>query len=228
MSGVMLELSAASQLQRVTLWLEEVAAQFHDLDTSDPSLWPVWPRLLLCITVVVVVLVLAGYGPVRWLATDWKQLQQIETRLREEYSQKLAEAINRKPLELQREQASQHIQVLQGHMPGALEMANMLTAINQLGATHALQFEWFRPEGEVAHDFYVEQPVSIRISGSFDSMAAFASDLAHLSHVVILDSVVMLAGDSAGQILVLDAMVRIYRRLNTDAAPVELQESAQP
>lgn len=229
MSDVMLgPLVAVSLLKRLRLWVEDAIVQFQGLNTSNPSSWPVWPRVLLCIAVVLGIWLLAGYGPLRWRSAEWGRLEHMEVQLRTRYIQQVAEAVNLKPLQLQRQRASLRVQRLEGHILGALEMANTLTVINQLGLAHDLHFEWFRPEHEVVHDFYVEQPVSVRISGSFDNIATFASDLAHLPHIVILDSIVLLARDGSGQTLVLDAMVRTYRRLHTDAMSAVIEDGAAP
>src|SRR5919201_1403287 len=63
-------------------------------------------------------------------------------------------------------------------LPGKSEMDALLTDINQAGLGRGLQFELFKPAAEeTVRDFYAELPISIRITGNYHDMGAFASDV---------------------------------------------------
>ena len=69
-------------------------------------------------------------------------------------------------------------------------MDALLTDINQAGLGRGLQFELFRPAAqETMADFYAELPISIRITGNYHDIGAFASDIAQLPRIVTLNDV---------------------------------------
>ena len=58
------------------------------------------------------------------------------------------------------------------------------------GLGRGLQFELFKPAAqERMADFYAELPISIRITGNYHDMGAFASDVAQLPRIVTLNDV---------------------------------------
>jgi type IV pilus assembly protein PilO len=89
-----------------------------------------------------------------------------------------------------------------------------LTDINQAGLGRGLQFELFRPAAqERMADFYAELPISIRITGNYHDMGAFASDVAQLPRIVTLND---LAIANTGGVLSLDATAKTFRYLDED------------
>ena len=75
-------------------------------------------------------------------------------------------------------------------LPNRSEIDALLTDINQAGLGRGLQFELFRPAPqEQMADFYAELPISIKITGNYHDMGAFASDVAQLPRIVTLNDV---------------------------------------
>jgi type IV pilus assembly protein PilO len=63
-------------------------------------------------------------------------------------------------------------------------------------------------------EFYAELPISIRITGNYHDMGAFASDVGKLSRIVTLNDISLSAGkDNA---LVMDATAKTFRYLDED------------
>jgi type IV pilus assembly protein PilO len=93
-------------------------------------------------------------------------------------------------------------------------MDALLTDINQAGLGRGLQFELFKPAAqEKMADFYAELPISIRITGNYHDMGAFASDVAQLPRIVTLNDVAI-TNDRG--VLALDATARTYRYLDEE------------
>jgi type IV pilus assembly protein PilO len=67
-------------------------------------------------------------------------------------------------------------------LPTKAEMDALLTEINQAGIGRGLQFDLFRPSGEVKTAEMAEVPIAIRLTGSYNDLAAFVSDVAQLAH----------------------------------------------
>jgi type IV pilus assembly protein PilO len=78
-----------------------------------------------------------------------------------------------------------------------------------------LQFELFKPASqEVMSEFYAELPITLRLSGKYHDLGAFASDVAQLSRIVTLNNIA-LAADKEGK-LTMDATARTFRYLDDE------------
>ncbi len=93
-------------------------------------------------------------------------------------------------------------------------MDALLSDINQAGLGRSLQFELFRPGQIVLRDYYAELPITLRVSGRYHDMGAFASDVAHLSRIVTLNNVSIAPSKDGG--LTMDAIARTYRYLDAE------------
>lgn len=193
---------------------ERVQSQFRNLDPKDPSLWPDVPRYGLF--VLVAAFVVGGLW-FAWLSSyqdDLEAEQAKEVTLRDDYQKKLTKAINLDVLKKQREQIQQYVLQLEKQLPGKAEMAALLSDVNQAGLGRSLQFELFRPGQVVVREYYAELPISVRVTGGYHDLGAFASDIAHLSRIVTLNNInVTPARDG---VLGMDATVRTFRYLDPD------------
>ena len=97
-------------------------------------------------------------------------------------------------------------------LPGKSEMDALLTDINQAGLGRGLQFELFKPAAaETVKDFYAELPITIRITGNYHDIGAFAGDIGKLSRIVTLNDISVGAGKDT---LTMDATAMTYRYLD--------------
>lgn len=129
---------------------------------------------------------------------------------------KTTKVANLGPLLQQRHQAEEYVAQLEKQLPGKSEMANLLSDINQAGVGRNLQFELFKPGNEEVKAYYAQLPVSIRISGRFPDIAAFAADIAHLSRIVTLGNMNIGArkdGKDPGN-LIMEATANTFRYLD--------------
>ena len=95
-------------------------------------------------------------------------------------------------------------------------MEALLTDINQAGLGRGLQFELFKPAAnETLSEFYAELPISIKITGSYHDMGAFASDISKLSRIVLLNDVSLALSPKEGG-LTMDAIAKTYRYLDEE------------
>jgi len=188
-----------------------------DLKRLDPKkigTWPILPKLaVLLLTLVAIV------GASYWF--DWQdQIDRIdkekvkEEGLRKTFLTKKSEAINLPAYQKQLEDIEKQFGALLKQLPGKSEMDALLTDINQAGLGRGLQFELFRPAaGETRRDFYAETPITIRVTGSYHDIGAFASDIGKLSRIVTLENIA-LASSAKG--LAMDATAKTFRYLDDD------------
>jgi type IV pilus assembly protein PilO len=99
-------------------------------------------------------------------------------------------------------------------------MDALLTDINQAGLGRGLQFDLFRPGSESVIDgSFVEQPISIKVSGNYDDLGRFASDISMLPRIVTLNEIGI--SPSAGGTLSMEAVAKTYRYLDENEAAVQ-------
>ena len=192
---------------------ERIAAQFRGLNPNDPASWPVIPKALLCAAAAAGVVVALWFA---WLTTSAEELEAEQAReqtLREEYKKKVAQAINLDALRKQREQVQQYVTQLEKQLPSKAEMDALLSDINQAGLGRSLAFEHFRPGQISVKEYYAELPISLKVTGRFHDIGAFASDVAHLSRIVTMSNLDMSQGKDG---ITMDATARTYRYLDQD------------
>ena len=142
-----------------------------------------------------------------------------EPKLKEEYRDKFGQAVNLAELRKQKEQVQEYVTQLEKQLPGKAEMDALLSDINQAGVGRGLQFELFRPGAVEVKDYYAELPISIRVTGKYHDIGAFAADVANLSRIVTLHNInIFPASKDSTTVLAMEATARTYRYL--DAAEV--------
>ena len=211
---------------------EQLQRQFTNLDTKDPSLWPILPRILLCVFIAAAVAVALWYVKLTDYQAELEAERAKELTLREDYKKKLQEAVSLDLLKKQREQVQQYVLQMEKQLPSKAEMSALLSDINQAGLGRSLQFELFKPGQVVVREYYAELPISIRVTGRYHDMGAFASDVAHLSRIVTLNDVAISvpAKDKekfAGS-LVLDATARTFRYLDNEEVQAQRAAAKDP
>ncbi|MDR7380117.1 type IV pilus assembly protein PilO [Rhodoferax ferrireducens] len=193
---------------------DSLQRQFRDLNPNDPSVWPVVPRSLLFLVVVVAVVAGLWYA---WLSSYEEELiveQTKEVELREAYKTRLVKAVNLDALKKQREQVQQYVTQLEKQLPSKAEMAALLSDVNQAGLGRSLQFELFRPGQVVVKDYYAELPISVRVTGRYHDIGAFASDVANLSRIVTLNNLSINPAQDGN--LSMEVTARTFRYLDAD------------
>jgi type IV pilus assembly protein PilO len=199
-------------------------SQFTGLDANDPPSWPALPRYLLCVAVTVFVVVALWFV---WLSASDEELtaeKAKEVQLKDDYSKKLAQAVNLDVLKKQREQVQQYVTQLEKQLPSKAEMDALLSDINQAGLGRSLQFELFRPGQVSVKEYYAELPIAVRVTGRYHDMGAFAADIANLSRIVTLNNLTITPVKDGT--LVMDTTAKTFRYLDNDE--VALQRKSAP
>ena len=197
----------------------QLSGQFHGLAGRHPGLWPLAPRLLCAAGAMAAVSALGWFGYWSPQFEEQEQLAQQEVSLRTAYQSKMAQSINLEALQTQKAQVDRYVERLQKQLPSKAEMAALLTDINQAGLGRGLQFELFKPGNVVVRDYYAEQAIDIKVSGSYHDIGAFAADMANLQRIVTLNNMSLTAGKDG--VLMLDAVAKTFRYLDPDEADAQ-------
>lgn len=188
--------------------------ELRHLNFREVGNWPMLPKVLI-LGLLFLAILAAG------AALDWKDqfdtldsARQQEAKLRGEYTQKKAKAVNYDLYVAQLKDVEQSFGALVKQLPNRSEIDALLTDINQAGLGRGLVFELFRPAPqEKMMDFYAELPINIRITGNYHDMGAFASDVAQLPRIVTLNDVHI--QNDKGQ-LEMEATAKTFRYLDED------------
>jgi type IV pilus assembly protein PilO len=202
---------------------ERIASQFRGLNPNDPASWPMVPKALLCAGVLVAIVVALWFVWLTSSADELEAAQKKEQTLREDYRKKLTQAINLDALRKQREQVQQYVTQLEKQLPSKAEMDALLSDINQAGLGRSLTFELFRPGQVSVKEYYAELPISVKVTGRYNDIGAFASDIAHLSRIVTLNNLEIAQGKEGA--LVLDTSAKTYRYLDPEEVAAQRKAS---
>jgi type IV pilus assembly protein PilO len=187
---------------------------FRRLNFREVGSWPWLPKI---IVLALVVLFIVGLGAFFDWKDQWESLgaaEKDEVRLKEQYAQKKAKAINYDLYVQQLAEVEQSFGALVKQLPNRSEIDALLTDINQAGLGRGLQFDLFRPAAqERMADFYAELPISIKITGNYHDIGAFASDVAALPRIVTLNDVAI--SNDKGT-LSMDAVAKTFRYLDEE------------
>ncbi|TFY98995.1 type 4a pilus biogenesis protein PilO [Ramlibacter humi] len=215
--------TAASKIDFAALQ-QKIVGQFRGLNPNDPATWPLLPRLLACLALMILIVVALWFV---WLSNSDAELEgelSKEKALKEDYTKKLGQAINLDALKRQREQVQTYVTQLEKQLPSKAEMDALLSDINQAGLGRSLNFDLFRPGQVNVKEYYAELPIALRVTGRYHDVGAFASDIANLSRIVTLNNLVLTPGREG--LLVMEAQAKTFRYL--DADEVQKQRKAAP
>ena len=184
------------------------------LNIRDAGNWPLLPKALILGAIFLVIVAAGGFLDWRDQLDALDRAQDEEGRLRQAYSEKKAKAVNLELYVQQLREIEQSFGALLKQLPNKSEMDALLTDINQAGLGRGLQFELFRPASqERMAEFYAELPISVRVTGTYHDMGAFASDVAQLPRIVTLNDIGIINDKGT---LTMEATAKTFRYLDEE------------
>ena len=203
----------------------QILEDLKNINPKDPGGWP-WAVKISALLTILVAVIIAG-AVFDWQG-QWAVLEgvrQEEVKLKDAFLIKKKEAINLDIIKKQLNETQQSFGALLKQLPNKSEMDALLTDINQAGLGRGLQFELFRPGVETINGVFAELPITIKVTGNYDDIGRFSSDISQLPRIVSL-SEISIAPGSGGQ-LAMDATARTYRYLDEEELAVQ-KKAAKP
>lgn len=195
---------------------------FNNIDFNNAGSLPVPVKAVLLGAVFIVLSALGYYfllGPaIESLDTEKAK----EEELRKVYFDKKSQAINLTAYQAQMVEIEKTFGALLRQLPDRSQIDGLLTDINQAGLSRGLEFELFKPGLESQAEFYAEMPISIKVTGTYHDLGAFATDISKLSRIVTLGEVFVISKNkdakpgSADSGLVMEAIAKTYRYLDSN------------
>lgn len=198
-----------------------------DLKNLNPKNPGAWPWLAKTITFGALFLIIVIAGALLVWQGQWESLQaakEEEKSLKQVFLVKKKEAVNLDLIKKQLIETQESFGALLKQLPSKSEMDALLTDINQAGLGRGLQFELFRPGSETMNGAFAELPITIKVTGNYDDIGKFASDIAMLPRIVTLNDISIAP---AGPVLAMDAVAKTFRYLSEEelAAQARLAET---
>ncbi len=186
---------------------------FKGLNPKTPGAWP-WPAKFASFGFIFLGVVIAG-ALLDWQG-QWDELKSSklkEATLKETFLSKKRQAVNLDLIKAQLLETQESFGALLKQLPNKSEMDALLTDINQAGLGRGLQFELFRPGAEVIKGSFAEQPIAIKVTGNYDDLGKFSSDISMLPRIVTLNEISIV---QSGEVLTMDAVAKTFRYLDED------------
>lgn len=196
-----------------------VIEELQSLDINEPGRWPLPFRIA---AVVLVFAGVAAFGAYMFvIKTDVPILERVESEeqeLRATFESKQRRAANFDAYRVQLAEIERSFGTMLRQLPGRTEIPNLLVDISQTALGAGLDENLFERGGEVQRDFYAEQPIRLRYTGSFHELGNFVSGVAALPRIVTLHDINIkpLTPESIDE-LTLDATAKTYRYLDEES-----------
>lgn len=184
-----------------------------NLNPKTPGAWP-WAAKLMAFAAIFLGVVAAG-ALLDW-QDQWENLKTAkaqEDTLKNEFLSKKKQAVNLDLIKKQLLETQESFGALLKQLPNKSEMDALLTDINQAGLGRGLQFELFRPGAETIKGSFAEQPITIKVTGSYDDLGKFSSDISMLPRIVTLNEIGITPN---GASLTMDATAKTFRYLDDE------------
>jgi type IV pilus assembly protein PilO len=206
-----------------------MAMTLDDLRRLDPKAigsWPAAPKLGVLILALIAIVAASFFLDWTNQIDDIDGAKRKEAQLRDTFLDKKKQAIDLDAYRKQLADIEKSFGTLLKQLPSKSEMEALLTDINQAGLGRGLQFDLFKPAPtETLTEFYAELPISVRVTGSYHDMGAFASDISKLSRIVLLNDVSIGASRDGG--LAMDAIAKTYRYLDEEEIAKQRKSQAK-
>ena len=199
--------------------LDELKAQLSNLELSDIGNWPLVAKIG-----AIAIICLAVLGGGFWFDTrnqwaEYETAHQKENELKAAFEEKLHKSTNLAEYRKQMDEMKRTFGTMLRQLPLKTEIAELLVDISQTGLAAGLEFDLFKPESEVAAEFYMELPIKIRVTGDYHDFGNFVSGVAQLPRIVTLHniSITRIEKSKTQNKLLMEATAKTYRYMEEGA-----------
>lgn len=186
-------------------------------DFNNVGSWPIAVKSILWMLVFVGVVAGGYFFHITNLQEELQKVESREVELRKEYENKAMEAALLEDYRIQQKEMEERFDNILRQLPSDTEIPGLIEDINNVGLKNGLSFQSIDLQAERKHEFYIEKPIKIVVTGSYHDLGAFVSDVADLSRIVTLQDFTIqpakTKGNSAGEgdILQMSIIAKTYR-----------------
>jgi type IV pilus assembly protein PilO len=137
-----------------------------------------------------------------------------EAELRLSFEDRQRKAANFDAYRAQLQEIERDFGAMLRQLPGKTEMPGLIVDISQTATGAGLEEQVFQPQAEIQKDFYAEQPIKLRYTGSYHELGNFVSGIAALPRIVTLHDIqIRPVNANNTEDLTLDVTAKTYRYL---------------
>jgi type IV pilus assembly protein PilO len=191
----------------------------NELDLNNIGIWPAPVKAVVVLLVAVAVMAAGYYLLISDQVGKLEVVQEKELSLRNEFEDKQSKAANLEAYRKQLEEMRESFGAMLRQLPDKTEVADLLVDVSQTGLASGLEFELFKPEGEIPRDLYAELPIQIIVKGEYHEFGNFISGLAALPRIVTIHDIKikqLTDKEEAVTDLELQATAKTYRYLDEE------------
>ncbi len=162
---------------------------FQDLDIDEITEWPLIAQSLV---VVLLVLILQGFGTYFYLMPQTEKIEALkveEQTLKSTLRIKANKVAALPKLQSQLDELNTRYELLLKQLPVQKELASMLAAVNEHGIDNALTFtriDWGEKQNQ---EFLYRLPLNIELTGEYHDIGDFSEAIARLPRIISFDDV---------------------------------------
>ena len=172
--------------------LKQIAADLQAMDVNDLQRIGVAPPAVKGLVVILTSIVVAAAGAwfmVQPMNDELKLTESKEVQLRAKFDSEQSKAANREAYVEQLSQMKKTFNVMLRQLPNKTDIESLLVDLSQTSVASGLEVEYFKPDHEVAREFYAEYPIKISVSGNYHEFGSFISGLSALPRIVTLSEI---------------------------------------
>lgn len=207
-----------------SLDLQELMNTLNTLDPQNIGSWPAPVKGVIYLLVFVGVLILGYMLDLSGIRANLAVGQQEQQTLLTDFESKVFKAQNLETYKQQLKDMEDSFGALLRQLPQDTEVPGLLEDITHTGLGSGLEFEAIDLKGEVAKDFYAEQPIDIKVTGDYHAFGAFVSGVSALPRIVTLHDLSIGAkqmantsrrDDGGAPVLTMTILAKTYRYNDT-------------
>lgn len=193
-------------------------SELRDLDFNNLGSASNGAKAVILVFLAILILAAGYWFMIKDKRAQLEDRERVEQELRDEFSEKQQKAANLEQYEEQLAQMEEMLANMLQQLPSRTEMPALLVDISRTAQGSGISNELFEPRAEVMQDFYAEQPISVRLVGTYHEFGTFVSSVASLSRVVILTMRDISLEPIEGGRLRMEGTVTTYRYLDENEA----------
>ncbi len=177
--------------------LKQIFADLQNMDVNDLQRIGVAPNAVKGLVVVLTAIVVSAAGAWFMILPMNDQLKLTESKeiqLRAKFDSEQSKAANREAYVEQLSQMKKTFNVMLRQLPNKTDIESLLVDLSQTSVASGLEVEYFKPDHEVAREFYAEYPIKISVSGNYHEFGSFISGLSALPRIVTLSEIAIAEG----------------------------------
>ena len=189
--------------------------QLNDLDNVGS--WPLAIKFIVWILIFAAAIGLGYFLHITNLQAELQRAVAEEKNLRNDYETNYFQAAHLASYRIQQKEMEETFESILRQLPSDTEIPGLIEDITLVGLENGLEFTSIDLQPEVVHEFYIEKPIQIVVSGDYHSLGSFVSDVSDLSRIVTLHDFTispkgrLTGGDVSGSHLNMVILAKTYR-----------------